>query len=236
MENKKNKVNEEEKLPLYTMSMLFGDIQAEPNDSTKGSSEDDRVHREYVHKLKVIQMVFELKLTDFDLKNDNSENDNSEDIKREIEVQVEGNELLFGYTFFLSLNSRFDYSWNYLRKQTVRYMDFLYDVYKFTSSVVYDINLINSKISRYKDLHIEFNELFDVHFIDDAPYVKATINWKNFHQISKVKNGYYVIAKYDKTILLTSLRKYNDKPDSFIGAVNQMLATYNNKTDEKDKF
>lgn len=231
MENKKNKINKEEETFSYTLSELFDDIQEELTECDEDSHEGEKVRREYMHKLKVFQTILGLKLPDFDFINDNSE-----EIKAKIEVQVNNDELLFGYTFFLSLNSKFDYSWNYLRKQIERYMNFLYDVYKFISYVISDINLMTSRLDCYKDLHIEFNELFDIHFIHDAPYVKTIINWNNFHQISKVKNGYYVIAKYDETILLTCLRKYNDKPDSFIESVNQVLIAWNKQTDKKDKF
>jgi len=114
-------------------------------------------------------------------------------------------------------------------------MDFLYEVHKFISYVIYDINLMKSKLNIHKDLHIEFNELFDVKFNEVAP-IKTTINWNNFNEISKVKNGYYVIAKYDETILLTSFRKYNEQPDLFIESINKILQGQKARTDKKDEI
>lgn len=219
-----------EKFLTYTKSNLFEDIQEEPKECEKDSYEREKACREYKYKLKVFQTIFDLNLPDFDFVKENSEK-----IKKEIEVQVDNNELFYGYTFFLSLNPNFNYSWNYLRKQIERYMDFLYEAHKFISYVIYDINLMKSKLNIHKDLHIEFNELFDVKFNEVAP-IKTTINWNNFNEISKVKNGYYVIAKYDETILLTSFRKYNEQPDLFIESINKILQGQKARTDKKDEI
>lgn len=220
----------EKKELSYTRLNLLEDIHEETKECEKNSYEREKASREYKYKLKVFQTILDLNLPDFDFVKENSEK-----IKKEIEVQVDDNELFYGYTFFLSLNPNFDYSWNYLRKQIERYMDFLYEVHKFISYVIYDINLMKSKLAIHKDLHIEFNELFDVEFKEGAP-INTTINWNNFSKISKVKDGYYIIAKYDKAILLTSFRKYKEQPDSFIESINKMLIEWNKQTDKKDKI
>ena len=69
------------------------------------------------------------------------------------------------------------------------------------------INVINADLCGNKDLHIVFNELFDVTFMGDEPFVKTTVIWENFYQINKLKNGYYISVKIDKTTLLTFYRK-----------------------------
>lgn len=86
-----------------------------------------------------------------------------------------------------------------------------------------------------KDLHIELNELFDVKFIDDKPFVKTIVNWENFHQLNKTKNGYYISIKIGKTTLLTCYRKYSNKLDPFLDGVKQVLAVWKEQTEKKDE-
>lgn len=239
MQNNYNKTIMEKKVSQYTLFDLFEDILEEPEKYKEDSTESSSLHIEFKHKLKVFQTIFNLSssLPNFNLSNNNPEktkDDIEVEIKEKIDIEIDGNESLFGYTFFLSLNSNFDYSWNYLRKHIKLYKDFLYSTYKFISYVVYDINLMKSMLDIHHDLHIEFNELFDVKFNEEVP-VKTTINWANFNKISKVKNGYYISAKYDETILFTIFREYNDKPHSFIENVNMMLKGEKTQTDKKDK-
>jgi hypothetical protein len=158
-----------------------------------------------------------------------------EEIKEAIEVYVEGNGFLFAYTFFLSLNTNFDYSWNYLRKQMDKYVDFLSEAYRFISYVLADINAMKTSLSGNKDLHIELNELFDVTFVDDKPFVKTIVCWENFYQINKVKSGYYISVKIGKTILLTCYRKYSNKLNPFLDRVEQVLAAWKEQTEKNDK-
>lgn len=239
MQNNYNKTIMEKEVSLYTLSDFFEDIQEEPKEYKEDSTELPSLHIEFKHKLKVFQAIFYLSsgLPNFELSHNNPDKTKNKievEIKEKIDLEIEGNESLFGYTFFVSLNSNFDYSWNYMRKHIEIYKDFLYSTYKFISYVIYDINLMKSKLDIDHDLHIEFNELFDVKFSEEIP-VKTKINWANFNKISKVKNGYYISAKYDETILFTIFREYNDKPYSFIENVNIMLKGEKKQTDKKDK-
>lgn len=137
--------------------------------------------------------------------------------------------------FFLSSNTDFDYSWNYLRKQMDKYVDFFSDVHKFISYLLADIDEMKTEFSGNKDLHIVLNGLFNVKFIDDKPFVKTTLNWENFNQINKVKSGYYISAKIGKTTLLTCYRKYSNNLDLFINGVRQVLAAWKEQTEIEDK-
>ena len=203
------------KVQKYTKVELFEDIQSTPEECEKDTPEGEKVRRDYRHKLKVLQSIFDLKLPLYDF-----EKDNMEEIKQAIEVYVEGDGFLFGYTFFLSSNISFDYTWNYLRKQMDKYIDFLSEAYKFISYVIVDINKMKTSLSGIEDLHIELNELFDVTFVDDKPFVKTIVCWENFYQINKVKSGYYISVKIGKTTLLTCHREYSNsnKLDTFLNA------------------
>lgn len=229
MEDNKAKIIKAQDVVLYTKTELFEDIQTTPEECVKDTPEGERARRNFVHKLKVLQTIFDTKLPLYDF-----EKDNMDDIKEALEVYVDGNELLFGYTFFLSSNTNFDYSWNYLRKQMDKYIDFFSGAYKFISYVLADINAMKIDLQGNENLHIEFNELFDVVFIDDKPFVKTIINWKNFYQINNVKNGYYISVKINEATLLTCYRKYSNDLDPFFGGVKQLLASWKKQTTKKE--
>ena len=228
MEDKKVEIVKAQENVLYTKAEMFEDIQITLEECTADTLEGEKARRDFRHKLKVFQSIFNMNLPPYDLKKDNMD-----DIKEALEVYVDGNELLFGYTFFLSLNTNFDYSWNYLRKQMDKYVTFFSEAYKFISYILEDINTMKIDLCENKDLHIEFNELFDVIFTDDKPFVKTTISWENFYQINKVKNGYYISAKIGKTTLLTYYRKYNDKINPFLDGVKQVLTAWKEQTEKK---
>lgn len=229
MEDNKAKIIKTQDVILYTKTELFEDIQTTPEECVKDTPEGERARRDFVHKLKVLQTIFDTKLPLYDF-----EKDNMDDIKEALEVYVDGNELLFGYTFFLSSNTNFDYSWNYLRKQMDKYIDFFSGAYKFISYVLADINAMKIDLQGNENLHIEFNELFDVVFIDDKPFVKTIINWENFYQINNVKNGYYISVKINKATLLTCCRKYSNDLAPFLGGVKQLLASWKKQTEKKE--
>lgn len=230
MENKGDDIIKAEEVMLYTKDELFEDIQIIPEEYVKETSEGEKAHRDFIYKLKALQFIFDMKLPPYDFKKDNMD-----DIKNQIEVYVDGNEILFGYTFFLSSNTNFDYSWSYLRKQMDKYVDFIFSAYRFISYVIEDINAIKTDLQGNKDLHVEFNELFDVTFIDNKPYVKTIVCWENFYQINKVKNGYYISVKIDKTTLLTYNRKYNNELNPFLHRVKQLLVAWKEQTDKNNK-
>lgn len=221
MEDKKVEIVKAQENVLYTKAEMFEDIQTTLEECATDTSENEKARRDFRHKLKVLQSIFDMNLPPYDFKKDNMD-----DIKEVLEVYVDGNELLFGYTFFLSSNTNFDYSWNYLRKQMDRYVNFFSEAYKFINYVLADINTMKIDLCGNKDLHIEFNELFDVVFIDEEPFVKTIITWENFYQINKVKNGYYISAKIGKTTLLTYYRKYSNKLNPFLDGVKQVLVAW----------
>lgn len=227
MEDKRVRTIKEQELMLYTKIELLEDIQAVPEKCAKDTPEGEKTRRDFMHKLKVLQSIFLMKLPPYDFKKDNMDV-----IKEALEVYVHGDELLFGYTYFLSSNTNFDYSWNYLRKQMDKYVDFFFEAYRFISFVLRDIDDIKADLCGNKDLHIVFNELFDVTLIDDEPLVKTTVNWENFYQINKLKNGYYISVKIDKTTLLTFYRKYSNELNPNIDRVKQILAAWKEQTEK----
>ena len=230
MKDKMAEIGETQEVVRYTKAEMLEDILATSEECIENTSKGEKANRDFRYKLKVLQFIFEMKLPLYDF-----EKDNMDDIKKALEVHVDGNEFLFAYTFFLSSNTNFDYSWNYLRKQIDKYIDFFSEVYKFISYVIEDINTMKTSLSGNKDLHIELNELFDVAFVDDKPFVKTIVCWENFYQINKINGGYYISVKIGKTTLLTCYRKYSDNLNQFLDRVKQVLAACKEQTKKKNK-
>lgn len=203
---------------LYTKAKLLENIHTALEVSVDNAQETEMDCRDVKHKLKVLQFILYMKLPPYDF-----DKNNTEDIKEAIEVYVDGDEFMFGYTFFLSSNKNFDYSWSYLRKQTDKYINFLLEAYRFISYVIFDINTLKPDICRMTDLHIELNELFAVKFIDDEPFVETTVHWNKFHQINNVKNGYYLSVKKGEATLLTYHRKYSNQLKPFQDNIKAMI-------------
>ena len=214
---------------LYTKVELLEDIHTTPEKCRMETPEGAKANRDFMYKLKVLQSVFNSKLPSFDF-----DNDNMNAIKAAMEVSVHGDELLFGYSYFLSSNPNFEYSWNYLRKQMDKYIDFFSEAYRFICYVLKDIDEMKTRFYGKENLHIVFNELFDVTFIEEKPYVRTIVTWERFYQINKVKNGYYISIKIDKTTLLTFHRKYSNELNPIISSVEKILAAWEEQMD-KDK-
>lgn len=95
MEGKEVEIVNAQGAVLYTKEELFEDIQTTVEEYVEDTPEDEKDRRDFRHKLKVLQSIFGLHLPSYDLKKDNMD-----DIKEALEVYVDGNEFLFGYTFF----------------------------------------------------------------------------------------------------------------------------------------
>lgn len=225
MKNRKDKQENIEDIMKYTVSQLLNEILEEQTE--ENISNDENIRRECQYKKKVIQSIINLNLNDSDYKEIEKGV-----LKNKIDISVDGNEQLFGYTFFLSANPNFDYSWNFLRKQMEYYKTFLLEVCTFINQVVENINTMHFDLKECSDIEIVFHNLLRVKFINVSPWVKTTINWNNFYQITDIKGGYYISAKLKKTTVLTCYQVYGGELKSFINEVNQMVITYKQNSDK----
>ena len=228
MENKEGEVMKTQKDILYTKDDLLKDIYATFDECPDDISVGINTERNARHFMKVIQSIFSMELPEY-----NFSKDNADEIKEALELNVNNNIYLFGYTFFLSLNANFDYSWNYLRKQIDKYMKFLFEAYRFICYVVRDINIMRGGICKSEDLCISFNNLFDVKFIDDEPFVKTAINWRHFYQIGKVGSGYYISVNIGETTLLTYYRKYLYGIELLLGRIEELSNAQNDQYNKR---
>ncbi len=218
MENKNSKNNTGNGDKPYTQDDLLQDIY---------DSEDTESTLDYKNKLKFLQFIL-ITLVKYDF-----ENNDTDDIKNQIECQIDEDILMFGYTFFLSANRNFKYTWSYLLRQKDNYADFLLATYKFISYAIKDINTMRESLKSYEDLHIELNELFDVTFIDEEPYVKTEVNWDNLKKINEVKRGYRIIVKKNETTILGFNREYGEV--NLETLIENIKKLYMDKNIEKNK-
>lgn len=210
MENKEVILPAKEKVD-YTYEMLLNDIQSQPEEGSEGTITQEKAEREYRSKLIVVQMLLKLSASFAD---DMFKDD--EKLQNAIEVKVNGDELLSGFLFFVSQNSQFDYSWNYMRKRKTGYMEFVSKSVRFIQNVLSDINMLITKPWGGKDIHVVFNDLIDVAQKKNAPYVNACIRWENFYRIVASNKDYNISIKIKDNVLVAGMRNQASDAEKLI--------------------
>lgn len=209
----------------YTFDILLNDIQSEPTEGNKRDETCDKTGREYESKLIVIQMLIGLAEL---YKTENYKDD--EKLRNAIEIKVNGNEQLSGYIFYVSQNPQFDYSWNYMRKRKANYKEFLANSVRFLINVLDDINILAGKPLAGKHMHVVFNDILDVTFINEKPYVTTRLIWDIFYHLSAVKSEYNVSVKFKESVLMAGIRK---EPSDMEKLIDSALEIIERKTLEK---
>lgn len=206
----------------YKIEMLTNDI-FESLDEYKTKLEG-MGQRELQHKVVVMQMLLIMASFFSDDKYDNDEV-----LKNGIEELINSNEILSGYMFFISHNSQFEYSWNYMRKRKVNYVEFLFCAIRFLNKLVDDICALMEVEIPKDDMHVVFNNLFDVIICSKTPQVKTNIIWENFDNIMSVNKDYRVDIKVKNTILVSGNKKgTSDIVNLLRVALNMIEKTKNN--------
>lgn len=202
----------------YTFEMLLNDIQDKTDENANESDSNNRAEREYQHKLIIMQMLiyFAASYRSEEYKDDDK-------LGNAIDIKVNNDELLSGYLFYVSQNPQFDYSWNYMRKRKMSYSKFLAEAVRFLKNVITDINVLMDKSRTYSGVHIVFDDIFDVAFTSDKPYVKASVFWENFHRVAVVKRCYQISVKIKDSLLVTGIRKEVADAENLIDAALEML-------------
>lgn len=186
----------------YNLDNLLDDIQGGFEDMVVDVKASDKVKREDKHKLIIMQMLIKLAQA-------YSGEEYGDDVKlcRDINTKLNGNELLSGFLFFVSLNPQFDYSWNYMRKRKLSYADFLVDAIRFINNVLADINVLAEDATNEKDIHVVMNELLDIELGNVAPYVKTKFKWENLQHLVAVKKDYCISVCIKDNALATGSRE-----------------------------
>ena len=182
----------------YNLDNLLDDIQNGFEDLADDVKASDKAKRESKHKLIIIQMLTKLAQT-----YGGEEYNDDEKLRRDIVMKLNLDELLSGFMFFVSQNTQFDYSWNYMRKRKVSYADFLVNAIRFLNNVVMDVNVLAGEATEEKEIHVVINELIDVELSAVEPYVKARLKSENFQRIVTVKIEYSIsVCKKDNVLAI----------------------------------
>ena len=128
--------------------------------------------------------------------------------REKIERLVEEDLFLSGYTFFLSSNPSYAYTWKYQQQKVGRYIDFIYHACNFIHHVVADVQYIQTHYEVQEDFSFVFNELIEVNLIKASKADKTKLVWSNFRSITEVRKGYYISVKHGATNIATKYVRY----------------------------
>lgn len=207
----------------YTFEMLLDDICDIPNRVEDKADSINKEKREWQPKLIIMQMLIALASKYGPVASYNEE----ENVRKALEVEVNNDELLSGYAFFVSLNQQFDYTWSYMRKQKKCYVEFLANAIIFLKNLLVDINTLGSNAQGMRDAHFVFNDIFDVAFIAESPHVKIRVQWENFYRIATIRKCYNVMAKTGAAVLVVRDR---ENVSDMVDIKNEVLQKIGNKT------
>lgn len=214
----------------YTFDMLLNDIFDNSDENLEESDADDKAEREYQHKRVVMQM-----LVYFAALFNSVEYNDDDKLGRAIAVKVNADELLSGYLFHVSQNPQFDYSWNYLRKRKNSYCNFLVDGIRFINNVIADINMLACKTCAVPDVHVVFDDIFDVALINEKPYVQTSVLWENFNRVAAVKRFCNISVKVKDCLLVASSRRDLSDTEKIIDDALDMVKSRTVESESKVK-
>lgn len=188
----------------YTIATLLEDIQADYEERTSDSTSADMIDK---NKLKLIRYLCKIEAMDF------LEDSEYPYINRDIiERQLEENLMLFGYSFFLTVNSNCHYTWAYHQQKKEQYIDFLCDVSRFIHYLIGDINHILNTYVFTKNVSLIFYDFFEVKIDSDAlTNIKVKLQWNNFHHLMKIGKGYFITLKINDAHVATKRVGYDRK-------------------------
>lgn len=208
----------------YTFGELIDDILISADCSDDEAQDAEIARRERLSKRIVVQMLIDLA----NYFNDDSHQE-GEKLRNAIDVRVKGDSFLSAYIFYVTQNPQFDYSWNYLRKKENSYEDFLFEGILFLRNMLVDINMLAGKPRDMQNMHIVFNDIFDVFLTPEKPFVKTNMLWENFHRLATVKRNYHLTVKCKECILVTGTRKIATDAEKLIDTALDMLGSNGNE-------
>ena len=179
----------------YNLSSLYDDVNA---DFIERQSQVDKINVWDQYYLKLFQFLCKEALNARDKNTTIPQIDRSR-----IEQKLEADTYLFGYTFFISSNPDYDYTWTYHLQKENNYVDFICNACLFLLYVLKDIEFIHRAYEVNANVCLVFNDILEVTFTKTEPIVKAKLIWDNFTQITRIQKGYYVAIKHDTANIAT---------------------------------
>lgn len=209
LKNVDNKKSQNEHITI-TKDDLF-EVLTDENKASKD--------RDWIYKKKLLGLILDGEISLYKRKDKKEE----EKIFNEIDLRVDDNPFLFGFTFFLSSISTFDYNWSYMRAQTEKLKEWLYIVNCFVSCMIENVEALVNSARREEDLELVFNDVFHFTFRDDKTSYSATVDWENFSKLGQVdKNSFFVTIIRQHTILAKLNVRYKDVPGVLLEVISNL--------------
>lgn len=205
----------------YSVKSFYEDIVCELEQCDIDAS-SELCNRDQMNKLKVLQSLLFMELPQYD-----PISKNGEEVMNAITNLVAENELLFNYTFYLSSNRDFDYTWSYLRKKIDDFVSYLFDSYRFIGCLLNDITQLRRGLKYATELYLNINNVFDFKFVNESPYVVANTIWKNLHTIVRDRKGYNLSIRFGETTVMGFHRKYGESLNTIMNALNELAKSIN---------
>lgn len=223
MENKNKNVLTEKDKCIYSKDSFFKILLSEPERDGDNPEKYKQMQRDFPYKIKVLQTILLLDVPGLKLSGDEIKSERDKEL---IEFKVNSDELLFGYTFHVSSNPEFQYTWSYMKKQLDKYVDFLFGAKRFFEFVFRDITALDSVLRGIQDIHVMFNGLVDVFYTDSAPYIKARTLWENFHNLANISHSYRVSVMANESALMVRNCSYKDGTDKLCVKVKDVMTNF----------
>lgn len=205
----------------YSVKSFYEDIVCELEQCDIDAS-SELCNRDQMNKLKVLQSLLFMELPQYD-----PISKNDEEVLNAITNLVAENALLFNYTFYLSSNRDFDYTWSYLRKKIDDFVSYLFDSYRFIGCLLNDITQLRRGLKYATELYLNINNVFDFKFVNESPYVVANTIWKNLHTIVRDRKGYNLSIRFGETTVMGFHRKYGESLNTIMNALNEFAKSIN---------
>lgn len=219
-----NKIVSDKMENILSEELFFNDLLSVPEYVENTTEEQESLKRDFMYKRKALQTILSLEVPGSTLNGDEGKEMKSKEI---IGSKIDDDELLFGYTFYVSSNPEFKRNWNYMRKQLDKYADFLFNAKRFFKFVLRDINALTDELQGIQEVHIVFDGIVDVAFSDDNPRVRAKILWEHFHNIANVGHANYMLSVMIKeTTLVVCNCSYKDETDILRGKIKETRVNF----------
>lgn len=193
--SKKMEINE-----MFTLKSLKEGIEQDYEECLKKASHDSS-HYKYLYK------VFDF-LCDIESTDKMGDNLFPKINKERIERIVEEDLFLFGYTYFLSSDPAYAYTWTYQQQKEVQYIDFISNACNYIHHIVADINYFKAHYNFKEDFCFIFNDLIEIGITKENQISNPKLIWNNFRRITDVKRGYYISIKYGNVNVATKFSRY----------------------------
>ena len=83
------------------------------------------------------------------------------------------------------------------------------------------------------DIHVVFNDFFDISLTEESPMVHYSVIWKNFDHLISVKREYTIAIKIKESILIAGKRKNVSDINNLMYEVFMLLKDINNNLKEQ---